>query len=168
MNNLPDRKSIRLKDYDYSTNGAYFITFCVKDMKCLLSSVVGSGTLDAPQLHLKKYGVVVENEIIRMNGLYENIKAEKYVIMPNHVHLLVVINNSNPDGASGAPLPTNSLISEYVGTLKRFCNKQYGENIWQRGSYDHIIRSEEDLYYHLQYIDENPKKWFMGKDEYYL
>ncbi len=168
MNSLPVRKSLRLENYDYSLCGAYFLTICVKDMYCLLSDIVGSGAPDAPQVCLKEYGEVIEKEITKMNGIYENIKTEKYVIMPNHVHLLVIINNSEYDGASRAPLPTNSLISKYVGTLKRFCNKQYGKNIWQTGFYDHIIRNEEDMHYHLQYIDENPKKWLIGKDKYYI
>ena len=162
-----NRKLPRLEGYDYSSNGMYFVTICVKDMKCILSSIVGSGALDAPQVRLTKYGTYVEEEIVKMNNIYEDIKTEKYAIMPNHVHLLVSISDNGVDGASGAPLPTNSKLSRYIGTLKRFTNKKIGKNIWQTGFYDHIIRDETDYQTRWQYIDENPKKWLIGKDEYY-
>ncbi len=71
-------------------------------------------------------------------------------------------------GAATSTLPTNSKLSRYIGTFKRFCNKQIGASIWQTGFYDHIIRGEQDYLQHLQYIDENPRKWLIGKDEYYL
>ncbi|MBE6816562.1 MAG: transposase [Ruminococcaceae bacterium] len=161
-----NRKLPRLKNYDYSTNGKYFVTFCVKDMKCVLSSVVGSGDLDAPELVLSEYGMIIDKNIVTMNGIYNDINAEKYIIMPNHVHMIIDIDNNN-NGASGSPLPTNSKLSRYIGTLKRFCNKKIGKNIWQTGFYDHIIRNDEDYEMHLQYIDKNPKKWLLGKDEYY-
>jgi len=135
-------------------------------MKCVLSSVVGSGDLDAPELVLSEYGMIIDKNIVTMNGIYNDINAEKYIIMPNHVHMIIDIDNNN-NGASGSPLPTNSKLSRYIGTLKRFCNKKIGKNIWQTGFYDHIIRNDEDYEMHLQYIDENPKKWLLGKDEYY-
>ena len=162
------RKLPRLNKYDYSSNGKYFVTICVKDMKCVLSSVVGSGDPDAPQVLLKEYGAVVEENIKTMNSIYSDIVAEKYVIMPNHIHIIISIESANFSGASGSPLPTNSKLSQYIGTLKRFCNKQIGANIWQTGFYDHIIRDEEDYLNHIQYIDENPKKWVLGKDKYYI
>ncbi len=162
-----DRKLPRLKEYDYSSNGKYFVTFCVKDMKCVLSMIVGSGDPDAPQVRLSKEGKIVENNITEMNKRYSEIKIEKYVIMPNHIHLIVSVEKTDSCGASGSPLPTNSLVSRHIGTLKRFCNKQIGGNIWQTGFYDHIIRDDDDYIYHLQYIDENPRKWLIGKDKYY-
>ena len=131
-----ERKPTRLKEFDYSQNGAYFITICVKNMKCLLSSIVGDGDPDVPQVKLSKYGSIVEENVVEMNIRYNDIKFEKYVIMPNHIHMIIVIETK---GASGSPLPTNSKISRHIGTLKRFCNKQFGENIWQTGFYDHII-----------------------------
>ncbi len=86
--------------------------------------------------------------------------------MPNHLHILIRID-TGLEGSSGTPTPTNSKIAAYVSTLKRMTNKQIGSNIWQRSYYDHIIRNEEDYINHLQYIDENPRKWLIGKDEYY-
>ena len=163
----PNRKLPRLRQYDYSSNGKYFITICVQDMKCVLSKIVGSGDPDAPQVLLTDYGIVVEKNITTMNTIYNDILIEKYTIMPNHLHMMISIETADLSGASGSPLPTNSKLSRHIGTLKRFCNKQIGADIWQTGFYDHIIRDEEDYYYHMLYIDENPKKWLLGKDKYY-
>ena len=79
--------------------------------------------------------------------------------MPNHIHLLIVVNNAG--GQSRTPVPTraNSVISQFISTFKRFCNKEYGCNIWQARSYDHIIRTVQDYEDHLRYILENPLRW---------
>ena len=160
----PKRKDTRLKEYDYNTNGSYFITICVKGKECLLSHIVGGGVLDAPKIYLSDYGIIVDKQIQEMNSIYNDIQAEKYVIMPNHLHILLRVQS----GSSRTPTPTNSLVSRFVSTLKRFTNKQFGSNIWQRSFHDHIIRNEEDYFLHMQYIDENPSKWLLGKDEYYV
>lgn len=174
---FPNRKPNRLSDYDYSRNGAYFITICTKDSKCILSHIVedtsvGDGVLDVPKIHLTKFGKIVNDRIIEMNNIYKNVSVEKYVVMPNHIHLLIVIDSYNEsiyDGTSRTPSPTrqNSVISSFVSTFKRYTNKQIGYNIWQRSFHDHVIRNEEDYVTRWQYIDENPRKWLIGKDEYY-
>ena len=174
MSEFKERKTNRLSNYDYSQNGAYFITICTKDMKCTLSKIVGDGVLDVPQVKLTNYGKIINDRIIEMNSIYKNVNVERYVIMPNHIHLLIMIDNYNEDitevnGTSRTPSPTrqNSIISNFISTLKRYTNKQIGYNIWQRSFHDHIIRNEEDFLTRWQYIDENPKKWLIGKDEYY-
>ena len=81
--------------------------------------------------------------------------------MPNHIHLMLVLNND-----SGRPqvAPTLSrIIQQFKGSV----SKKIGKSIWQKGFYDHIIRDEIDYFRHLQYIEENPAKWLLGKDEYY-
>ena len=161
------RKLPRLKNYDYSQNGCYFITICTKDKQRLLSSIVGNAAPGVPQIILTDYGRAIETEIQKMNGIYQTIQTTDYVIMPNHVHMLVEIDHDPSRGTPGAAFPTKSLLSEYVRTFKRFCNKECGNAIWQKSFYDHIIRDEEDHFSHVQYINENPKKWLMGKDEYY-
>ena len=170
---LPKRKPNRLKDYDYSQNGAYFITVCTKDMKCFLSRIenegsVGDDDLGVPKLILNKTGIIIENNIIKMNNIYSDISVDNYVIMPNHIHLLltVQIKGQIENGAPRSSPPTNA-ISKFVTALKKFTSKEIGENIWQRSFHDHIIRNEEDYNIRWQYIDENPKKWLMGKDKYY-
>ena len=157
---LPKRKPTRLKNYDYSTPGAYFITICVKDRKPLLSKIcVGDGVLDVPENNLTYYGRIAEKHITEMSKFYENLSVDKYVIMPNHIHLLIQIKSECSGGSSRTPNPTNSEISRFVSTFKRFCNKEYGENIWQRLSNDHIVRNQKDYERIWTYIDINPLKW---------
>ena len=89
--------------------------------------------------------------------MYEEATVSGFVIMPNHVHLIIETSENNKIG-----------ISRYIGLLKRMSNKESGNNLWQKSFYDHIIRDDDDYYYHLQYIEENPGKWLMGKDKYYV
>ena len=87
--------------------------------------------------------------------------------MPNHIHLLLWVKenkNAIENGQSRTPVPTNieranSVCSQFVSTFKRFCNKEYGENIWQGRAYDHIIRDRDDYVEHLHYIHSNPRRW---------
>ncbi len=120
----------------------------------------------APYVNLTKCGHIVDENIIIMNGIYENLKVTDYMIMPNHIHLIIRINN-NGRSRSLAPTWRNSTIPQYISALKRFCNKEYEVNIWQRSYYDHIIRSEAEADYieKLNYIMTNPAKW--ADDEYY-
>ena len=159
---LPERKKNRLNQYDYSQNGGYFLTICTKDRRCILSTIVGGGVLDAPLIRLSEYGSVVDRQIREMNDHYPDIQTEKYVIMPNHVHLIVRISRdwySAQSGPSGTPAPTNAVIPAYISTLKRLCNRRIGGNIWQRSYHDHIIRTESDYEMIWEYIDSNPAGW---------
>ena len=164
---LPKRKPTRLKGYDYSVPGAYFITICTKDRKELLSKInVGTGVLDCPQNILTQYGEIANKYLVNMSDFYENIKIDKFIVMPNHIHMLIQISeNSDQTGPSGTPVPTNSLIAQFVSTFKRFCNKEYADNIWQRSYHDHIIRNEKDHQKIWKYIDTNVIKW--DKDCFY-
>ena len=159
MTNLPKRKPTRLREYDYSTPGAYFITICVKDRKQLLSKIiVGDSVLDVPQNILTKYGKIAEKYIKQLDDFFDNIYVDKYVIMPNHIHFILLIQNDQ-NGTSGTPSPTNSIISKFISTFKRFCDKEYSKNIWQRSFHDHIIRDKYDYEKIWEYIDTNPIKW---------
>lgn len=161
---LPKRKSNRIKGYDYSQNGVYFITVCTRDRENLLSEItVGDGVLDVPQNKLTEYGKIVNKYILQASG-NSDLFVEEYVIMPNHIHLLIRVSNQN--GTSRAPSPTaNALIPMYISTLKRFCNRDIGRNIWQRSFYDHIVRNEDDYLNICEYIETNPLKW--DKDRFY-
>ena len=179
MSGLQSRKPTRLKNYDYSSPGAYFLTICVKDMRCLLSSVVGADDPGGPHVCLTDRGTIVADILEKAETYYPDIRIDKYVIMPNHVHILLrVVRDpgaprssppTNADGDPGAPgsSPPTNAVSKYVTALKKFTNRAFGENLWQRGFHDHIIRDDTDYLRRWQYIDENPKKWSMGKDEYY-
>lgn len=167
---LPQRRTNRLDYYDYSQNGAYFITICTLDKKRILSKVnVGTGVLDCPQIQLLNYGIIADKYIRQLNDSYDHISVDRYVIMPDHIHILLSLQN----GQSGTPVPTsanridnkNSTISKSVSTFKRFCNKEFGVNIWQSRYYDHVIRNQKDYNEIWQYIENNPQKWVMQKEE---
>ena len=166
MNALPKRKNIRLKEYDYSTPGVYFVTICTQNRKHLLSKIhtVGAGVLDRPLVELLPYGVVADTYIRQMDAHYGCLSVDAYVIMPNHIHLLIRIHD---DGRSGTPAPTkgNTVLARFVSTFKRFCNKEYGGNIWQRGYYDHVVRDRSDYDDIYRYIETNPTQWEL--DEFY-
>ena len=99
-----------------------------------------------------------------MNDFYDNISVDQYVIMPNHIHIILFVSG---DGSSGTPTPTrqNSTVSRFVSNFKRYCNKEFGQNIWQRGFYDHVIRNKKDYDEIKKYIYENPMRWYY--DEWY-
>ncbi len=171
---LPKRKPTRLKNFDYSAIGAYFITICTENRRQILSRIiVGGDVLDAPicdeqdapySVELLPYGNVAEKYITQLNDFYDDINVKSYVIMPNHIHIMLFVFDG---GASRTSPPTkqHSRVSQFVSTFKRFCNKEYGNNIWQRHFNDHIIRNREDYEEHLRYIHENPMRWYY--DELY-
>ena len=161
---LPNRKAIRLQNYDYNSPGVYFVTVCTKEKRKILCDVVGTGLPDGPQIRLSSYGEAAEKQLEHMADFYSYIKLDKYVIMPNHIHLLLRVTYCG-GGPSGRPVPTNSKISAFIGTFKRFCNREYNENIWQMRSYDHVIRDEADYLKIWEYIENNPAK--RNEDRFY-
>ena len=173
MDELKKRKTPRYQSFDYNSVGVYFITICTQNRRCILSRVVGTGVLDCPQIELTQYGEIADKYIKQLNDFYEHLSVEKYVIMPNHIHFLLWVKenkNKTDNGQSRTPVPTNveranSACSQFVSTFKRFCNKEYGENIWQARFNDHIIRNRDDYEEHVKYIYENPIRWYY--DELY-
>ena len=162
---LPQRKPTRLTGFDYNTNGAYFITICTQNRRKLLSRVVGDDVLGVPKsVELLPHGKIADKYINQLNDFYDNVKVEGYVIMPNHIHIMLFVSENGTPGTS-SPTKQTSAASQFVSTFKRFCNKDYGKNIWQRGFYDHIIRNHEDYEEHVKYIYENPTRWYY--DELY-
>ena len=155
-----ERKPTRLGGYDYSHDGAYFVTICTKDRRNILCDIVGGGALDAPQIRLTPIGEIVDT-YIRSTNRIPSVTVDKYVIMPNHIHLILIIRNEK--GTSRAPSPTgsrpNQAIPHAVSTLKRFVNRDVGYNVWQRSFHDHVIRGEQDYLDIWRYVDENPYQW---------
>lgn len=131
-----------------------------------MSRIVGDDVLGVPNnVELLAYGRIADKYLHQFNRFYDKITVDQYVIMPNHIHILLLVSEN---GSPGTSTPTNrqtSAVSHFVSTLKRFCNKEYGNNIWQRGFYDHIIRNQKDYEEHLRYIHENPIRWYY--DELY-
>ena len=166
----PARKPNRLKNYDYSSDGMYFITLCTKNKEHLLCNIVGDGAPDVPSTHetrvnLTKTGEIAKKYILSANKT-KGVTIDKYVIMPNHIHLLISVNRSETvllptckSGTSKAPSPTNAIIPQVVSAFKRLVNKETGKDIFQRSYHDHIIRGEKDYEKIWEYIDTNPTKW---------
>ena len=147
------RKKNRLLNYDYSQNGAYFITVCANERRCLFASVV-AGTQEIPaHIRLTAAGNHVEQAILRIPQCYPDVRLEKYVVMPNHFHLLLMI-----DTAPGRPrvAPT---ISRIVQQTKGFATKMIGRPVFQKSFHDHIIRNEAEYDMIWEYIDTNPIRW---------
>ena len=140
----PVRKQNRLKDYDYAQNGAYFVTICTKNKQKILCDIVGDDAHIVPS----HYGQMVEKYIRNIPGI------DKYVIMPNHIHMLIAVDN----GPMWASAPTQS-ISTMVRSFKTMVTKEIGQSIFQRSFHDHVVRGEQDYREIWQYIDTNPYKW---------
>ncbi len=171
MEKLKKRKTPRYQGFDYNSVGVYFITICTQNRRCLLSRIVGTGVPDCPRPQLTTYGEIADKYIKQLNDFYTHLSVEEYVIMPNHIHLLLWVKGNNGgsvNGQSRTPVPTNveranNSCSQFVSTFKRFCNKEYGENICQSRFNDHIIRNREDYEEHVKYIYENPIRWHYDK-----
>ena len=176
---LPKRKQIRLREYNDSTPGAYFVTICTNDRRCILSDiVVGDGVLDVPNVRLSPYGKIVAETLREIEKTYTWLALDRYVIMPNHIHILLRMEDRGPgnglgtaparetgDGPSRTPAPTNSRLAALISTMKRFTNKRCGAALWQRSYHEHVIRNENDYRQIWEYIDSNPVKW--AEDRYY-
>jgi putative transposase len=105
-------------------------------------------------LPLSKIGIVIENEIYKLNTVYENIKVDKYQIMPNHIHLIIFIYEDSNGRTQFAP-----TISRIIKQFKGSITKQIGFSIWQKSFYDRIIRNENEYQSVWNYIHNNPLKY---------
>ena len=166
----PERKTNRLQEYDYSQTGAYFITICTQNRKQILSKItVGTPVPGCPQepfTELLYHGKIAEKYIRQMDRFYSHISVDQYVIMPDHIHLLISIHGTDGHPGRGVPTERTSTIGQFVGTFKRFCNKEYGLNIWQSRYYDHVIRNQKDYDEIWEYIENNPRKWVIQNRGY--
>ncbi len=160
MAELPKRKPTRLKGYDYSQNGAYFVTVCTDMGKQVLGDIsVGKGLAPSENC-LSEYGKIAEEQLMGLEQRYDFIKIQKYVIMPNHIHIIIMIMRDEAAGAS--PCPTLSdVICTYKSLTTRLCKKSgYNEKrLFQRSFHDHIIRNERDYQKIWEYIETNPIRW---------
>ena len=154
----PKRKPNRLPEFDYSTAAAYFVTICTDQRKNRFWYDVGA-IIDRPQsVPLTEAGRIAEHSIKNIEQVYSSVSVDHYVIMPNHIHLLLQIR----DGGDGRSLiaPTVSTI---VRQMKGYVSKRSKERIWQKGFYDHVIRTETDYAEIWNYIETNPIKWTADK-----
>lgn len=176
---IHNRKSIRLKGYDYSQEGLYFITICTKNRENLFGEIVGAGSsrpndnlmldIKEKRIILNKIGMVIEEEYINLKNKYKNIKCHEYVIMPNHFHCLIEIIKHQEGGKTPA-------LPEIIGYFKFQTTKKYNEmleiknerflSLWQRNYYENIIRNEKRHFQVIEYIENNPINWV--EDRYYV
>ncbi len=172
----PNRKPIRLTEYDYASPGAYFVTVCTHDRRCILSRIdVGEG-LAPPVVTLTPIGQCVEEQIRALPLRYPSVQIDSYIIMPNHIHLIVTLRET-AGGAS--PSPTSEdlgqqhspALFDVIRVLKSLTTRLSRDKLgslplWQRSYYEHIIRSEDDYRQIGDYIASNPGKW--AEDRYYM
>ncbi len=156
------RSPLRLKEYDYSRAGAYFVTVCTKHRKMLLGDVVEDG------IRLNPLGVVVKECWEDLPRHYHFLELDAFIVMPNHVHGILVITGNPNVGAGLKPAPTSKrrALPEIVRALKTFSARRInqilgtpGIPVWQRNYYEHVIRNEIDLEETREYIQNNLIKW---------
>jgi len=171
-----NRRSIRLKGYDYSQVGLYFVTICTENRQHLFGEILNR------KMGLNEYGQIVHAVWNELPQHYKNIRLHEFVVMPNHIHGVVQICNMRPVGAGlkpaptynqmatvGAgfkPAPTNHGLSEIIRALKTFSARKInemrntrGKKLWQRNYHEHIIRNNHSHEYIANYIINNPKTW---------
>ncbi len=172
---LPKRKSNRLKNYDYSNNGAYFITLCAHNHENLFGEIVGDSISipivaqsvgegsSLPQCVLNSKGNIIDEYINKIPLKFNTIKIDNYVIMPNHIHLIVFIDNGLHNSGTENPSPT---VGKVIGWFKHQTTKQINElnqtidaKWWQRSYHDHIIRNEQSYKKIWEYVDNNVLSW---------
>jgi putative transposase len=160
------RRSIRLPEYDYSQEGAYYISICAQDRKCLF------GEIRNGKIILSECGRIVENWWNTIPERYEGVVLDEYVIMPNHMHAIIVINGDTDNGVGAIhELPLRikrrgMILPKIIGYFKMNTAKQInqmtnatGRTVWQRNYLEHVIRNEKSLYIIREYIRNNPLYW---------
>ena len=161
---LPKRKHPRLDNYDYSSAGAYFITICTQNRRCVLSRIVGRGLAPAETTAIEytSLGEIAEKQLFLLANRYPYLTIDQYVIMPNHIHIIMILN-SKAAGASPRPTVTD-IICAYKSLTTRECKKNgFDGKLFQTSFYEHIIRNSDDYNEIAKYIYENPMRWKFDK-----
>jgi putative transposase len=169
----PNRESTRLRSYDYSRPGAYFVTICAQDKTALFGVVDGQG------MRRNRIGEIVAQAWRDLPKHFEHVRLDEFIVMPNHVHGILVIERKddmkNSDKACLVPTkrfghPGAGSLSTIIGSFKAKATREIRRicpamaAVWQSRFMEHIIRDDEDLYNHRRYIRENPTKWHLDKE----
>ena len=163
---LKHRKLNRLNWYDYSQNGWYFVTICTKDRKEWF------GEIQSQKMILNKIGNIVKKCFLEIPEHFSDVKLDEYVVMPNHIHGIIVINKS-VGNSHGHSLQKNewhcqrmkmtlpNVINGFKSSATRIIRQKHDNFlfVWQKSFHDHIIRNEKSLNNIHQYIINNPLKW---------
>jgi len=169
-NAQPRRKPQRLPDFDYSAEGAYFVTILTKGKRHVLGKILGK------EIKLNETGDIVKRTWFDLPDHYPSVTLDEFIVMPNHVHGIIwILSESTLEKSVGAglkPALTKPTLSEIVRGFKTFSARKVnelkftsGKSFWHRGYHEHIIRNSDDLYQHRAYIQNNPLKWSL--DQYY-
>ena len=138
------RKSTRIPNYDYSSCNYYFLTICTHNRRCIFGGPVS----------LNVYGVIAEEQLKRMDTHYDGVHVDKYVVMPNHVHMILKIDDT------GYNSNVNQIMAQYKSGVSRRIRQISKEmQVWQRSFHDHIIRNQKSYEHIWNYIDGNPQCW---------
>ncbi|MCP4583982.1 MAG: transposase [candidate division Zixibacteria bacterium] len=167
---LPIRKANRLPDYDYSTAGYYFVTINIKDKSNHFGDVIDG------KMKLNGVGMIADHYWEQIPDHYTNVKLDEYVIMPNHIHGIIIISGVKRTAQCAVPTDNrqekrHNRLSTVIRTYKTLTGREIRKTgkspdfTWQRSFYDHVIRNNEALMIARQYIQDNPLKWHL--DEYF-
>ncbi len=169
---LPSRHSIRLQNYNYSSNGAYFVTICTQDRQLLFGSVGVDLCVDpSPNMQLNDVGKMVNNWWLKIPNKFPDIDLDVFQIMPNHIHGIIFINESG--GRTHRSAPTLGTIiqwfktmttNDYMKNVKKLGWEPFNGRIFQRNYFEHVIRNEKDLDKISWYIENNPQMWNEDQD----
>ncbi|MDI6767959.1 MAG: transposase [Bacteroidota bacterium] len=169
---IKKRKHIRLKEYDYSLEGSYFVTICTKNREHFFGEIVNG------ELRLNGIGNIAKNCWQELEQHFSNIMLDEFVIMPNHVHGIIIISEK-PRRDVQLNIPTEDYFSKispkphslgviirtYKAAVTTICKQNsYDDFQWQKGYYAHIIRNEKSLYRIREYIRTNPERWIWDKE----
>jgi REP element-mobilizing transposase RayT len=159
------RRSIRLPDYVYSRSGAYFITICTYNKELILGEIVDG------KIQLSEIGITVKEYLEEIPNHIENVFIDEYVIMPNHIHVIIIIvgvQNFEPlqnKYQKIIPKSIGSIIRTFKAVVTNWCKNNGHNNFnWQRNYYEHVIRNDEDLFRIREYIRNNPLKWEIDEE----
>ena len=159
---LPTRKHPRLDYYDYSAPGAYFITICAQNRRCLFSTIVGRGLAPA-EVQYTAYGEIAQKQLFLLEERYPTLHIDRFVIMPNHIHAILLLE----EAAGASPRSTlTDIVCAYKSLTTRECKKVSPiDKLFQTSFYEHVIRGQADYDEIVEYIMNNPKQWEL--DELY-
>lgn len=153
--NFPTRKKNRMDGYDYSLCGAYFVTICTKDKAHILWDNVGADIIRPNEnIELSECGKIIDSAINEIPLHYPYVFVDKYVIMPDHIHMIICIRDRTDGRTMHAP-----TLSGIIAQMKAAVTKKLGFSLWQKSFHDHIIRNEQDYKEISRYIEENPLKY---------
>ena len=167
------RRNLRLSGYDYRQNGAYFVTICAHQQSCLFGAVKNG------EMNLNAWGRIAQDEWQRTERVRPNVQLDAFVIMPNHMHGILLIMDDAPESANSALSMSRvggnapGSLGQIIGHFKSIVTKRIRKSVssttvqvWQRNYYEHVIRTESDMQRVREYIIANPARW--RDDDYYV